>query len=516
MTGFFDASGFPPRWLCGDWSPFLGWLTISSDLVIFAAYTAIPITIILYLKRRREVPFPHLFWLFCAFIFSCGTTHLIEAIIFWHPIYPVQGVLKGFTAVVSIAAVVATARSMPAALAVPGLVVLNQRLQGEIAANTRSQQDLHEMTARLEEKRRRLLAAQAAAELGDWTFDPQSQQIVWSDEIFRLHERDPQHGPPRTYAENLKLYTESGAVALNQAMAQIEAGASRVETDLEVALPSGKRAWHHAILHADRHPDGAIWRLWGTAQNITRQKLDLIEMERKTLEMERVNHQLEQFAYIASHDLLEPLRKMRFFADMIEEEVRERLSEQGRDAMRRFGSASDRMSRLVRDLLAFARAGKSMSESRPVDLAEVVGAAIENLEQQFKAFQVQLELGELPLVQGDAGLLTQVFQNIFANAIRYRHCERIPLISVQARRERQAVWIDVRDNGLGFAREEARRLFEPFVRLHPQINSEGTGIGLAICLRIIEAHGGTITAAPGIPCGAIFTIRLPLAQDLVV
>jgi signal transduction histidine kinase len=516
MTGFFDSSGFPPRWYCGDWSPFLGWLTISSDLVIFAAYTAIPLTIILYLKRRREVPFPHLFWLFCAFIFSCGTTHLIEAIIFWHPIYPVQGVLKAFTALISVAAVVATARSMPAALAVPGLVALNQRLQGEIAANAQSQLELREMATRLEEKRRRLLAAQAAAELGDWTYDPQSQQIVWSDEVFRLHERDPQQGPPRTYEENLRLYTEAGASALNQAMSQIEAGASRVEVDLEVALPAGKRAWHHAILHADRNQDGVIRRLWGTAQNITQQKLDLIEMERRTVEMERVNRQLEQFAYIASHDLLEPLRKMRFFADMIEEEVRERLSPEGQDAMRRFGSASDRMSRLVRDLLAFARAGKSLGETKPVELAEVVAAAIENLDRPFKANQAQVAADALPTVQGDAGLLTQVFQNLFANSLRYRHPERDPRIEVHTHQERQIVRIEVRDNGLGFAPEQARRLFEPFVRLHPQVNSEGTGIGLAICLRIIEAHGGTITAAPGVPCGAIFTIRLPLAQDLVV
>lgn len=511
MAGFFDYSGFPARWHCGDWPPLLGWLTIVSDAVIFAAYTAIPITIFLYVRRRKEVLFPQLFWLFCAFIFSCGTTHLIETVIFWQPIYPVQAVLKAFTAVISVAAVIGTARILPAALAVPGLVALNRNLQGEITAHAKAQGELKEVTARLEEKRRRLLAAQAAAQLGDWMFDPHTQQIVWSEEIFRLHQRDVQRGPPRSLEENLQLYTPSGAKALQEALAVLDAGNSRVDTDLEVALPDGTIAWHRAILHADRLADGTIGRMWGTAQNITTEKLNVLEMERRTQELERVNHQLEQFAYIASHDLLEPLRKMRFFADMVKEEVDDRLSPDGRDALRRFTTASERMSRLVRDLLVFARAGKSLGSKQPVPLAEVVGVAIDNLESQIAEHKVEIIYHDLPVVSGDAGLLAQVFQNLIANAIRYRHPERSPRITIRSQMVAKGVEVVVEDNGLGFSRDQAVRLFQPFVRLHPQVNSEGTGIGLAICNRIIEAHGGSISAQPGPSNGALLTIILPQA-----
>ncbi len=513
MGGFFDISGFPPRWYCGDWSPGLGWTTIVSDLLIFGAYTAIPITIALYMRARRDVPFPHVFWLFIAFIFACGSTHLIEAVIFWHPIYPVQAMVKVFTALVSIAAVVAIANIMPKALAIPGMASMNQRLQAEVAARTASQDEALKRSTELQRSEARQLAAQQAARIGDWSFDPTSQQITWSDEVFRLHERDPGNGPPRDYQENLLLYTPAGAVALQQAMDAIARGAARMECDLEVRLPSGAIAWHHAILHAERMGDGGLKRLWGTTQDITAQKLDALAKERQRQELERINQQLEQFAYIASHDLLEPLRKMRFFTDVVAAESAGRLTPDGDDALRRLASASERMSRLVKDLLAFARAGKSLVTVKPVDLGEAVREAMENCETGIRESGALVEIGAMPEVPGDPLLLVQVFQNLIANAVRYRQPERPLEVRIAAVVGNGQVRITVRDNGRGFAEDQAGRLFEPFVRLHPQVASEGTGIGLAICRRIVEAHGGRISASARAAGGAEFTVILPLRKD---
>lgn len=513
MGGFFDISGFPPRWLCGDWSPLLGWTTILSDLAIFGAYTAIPITIALYMRARRDVPFPHVFWLFIAFIFACGSTHLIEAIIFWHPIYPVQAVVKVFTALVSIAAVVATASIMPKALAIPGMASMNQRLQAEVAARTASQDEALKRSNELQRSESRLLAAQQAAHIGDWSFDPADQRIAWSDEIFRLYQRDPAKGPPKDYQENLRLYTAAGAQVLQQAMDAISRGAARMECDLEVRLPDGTIAWHHAILHAERQGDGTLKRLWGTTQDITAQKLDALAKEHQRHELERINQQLEQFAYIASHDLLEPLRKMRFFADVVAAESDGRLTADGEDALKRLGSASERMSRLVKDLLAFARAGKSLVNIKPVDLGECVREALENCEAGVRESGALVEVGTLPEVPGDPLLLVQVFQNLIANAVRYRHPERQLVVRIAAVVGNGQVRVTVRDNGRGFAEDQAGRLFEPFVRLHPQVASEGTGIGLAICRRIVEAHGGRIGASARADGGAEFTVTLPLRKD---
>lgn len=133
LTRLFDTSGFPARWHCGEWSDELGWLHIGSDLAIWGAYTAIPCVLAFFIMRRSDVPFPRILWLFVAFIFACGTTHLISAIIFWHPVYRLDGVVKFLTAVVSWGTVIALVQITPKALHLPGLASLNERLEHEIA-----------------------------------------------------------------------------------------------------------------------------------------------------------------------------------------------------------------------------------------------------------------------------------------------------------------------------------------------------------------------------------------------
>ncbi len=513
VGGLFDISGFPPRWHCGDWSLLLGWTTILSDLAIFTAYTAIPVTIALYVRAKRDVPFPHVFWLFCAFIFSCGATHLIEAIIFWYPIYPLQGVVKLFTALVSIAAVLATANIMPKALAIPGIASMNRQLQQEVATRTVVQAELQRRSEDLQNSEARLLAAQRAARIGDWDYDPVTQRIFWGEEIFRLFGRNPAQGPPQDFAENMSLYTAAGAETLNACMTRISAGENRVEGTFELLLPTGAIAWHRGIIHATRAADGTVQRMWGTAQDITPQKLDELAKDHQRQELEHINQQLEQFAYIASHDLLEPLRKMRFFTDVVTEEAQGRLTPEGEDAVRRLIAASDRMANLVRDLLAFARAGKSLVAVKPVALVEVLNEAIDNCDATIRETGATIVVEPLPEVPGDHLLLVQVFQNLISNALRYRHPDRSPQITVGATSVKGQVQVMVRDNGLGFDVEQAGRLFDPFVRLHPHVTSSGTGIGLAICKRIVAAHGGNIRAAPRAEGGAEFTVGLPLTKE---
>lgn len=132
LASLFDTTGFPPRWRCGDWSSLLGWTHIASDIAIFSAYTAIPVVLLWFVLRRRDVPFPRVFWLFGLFIFACGTTHLLEAIIFWQPVYRLSGVVKIVTALASWATVAALVPIVPHALRLQSVEQTNASLQREI------------------------------------------------------------------------------------------------------------------------------------------------------------------------------------------------------------------------------------------------------------------------------------------------------------------------------------------------------------------------------------------------
>jgi signal transduction histidine kinase len=152
MDRLFDTTGFPARWHCGVWSAQLGWLTIISDLLVFSAYMAIPILLVYFIRRRRDVPFTGIFWLFCAFIAFCGVTHLIEALIFWWPAYRLSAGAKLATALVSWTTVLALIPVLPRALALPGLAVVNARLEDEMRARHAAQTEVSALNAELEHR----------------------------------------------------------------------------------------------------------------------------------------------------------------------------------------------------------------------------------------------------------------------------------------------------------------------------------------------------------------------------
>src|SRR6266446_5848276 len=143
----FSTDGFPPRWRCGDWSDLHGWVHVCSDIAIFGAYAAIPVALIYFVLKRKDLPFPPIFWLFGAFILACGTGHLIEATIFWHPWYRLSGAMKLMTAVVSWATVFALLRIVPKALNLPGLAKLNENLVRESEEREKAMAELRRLAA---------------------------------------------------------------------------------------------------------------------------------------------------------------------------------------------------------------------------------------------------------------------------------------------------------------------------------------------------------------------------------
>ena len=245
------------------------------------------------------------------------------------------------------------------------------------------------------------------------------------------------------------------------------------------------------------------------AQGVERRKAELA-LEERARDLARSNGDLEQFAYVASHDLQEPLRMVASYVQLIERRYRDKLDANAREFIGFAVEGVTRMRRLIEDLLAYSRVGTRGRALAPVDVGAVVDTAEKNLEQAVAESGAQITKDELPLVLADEGQLTQVFQNLIGNAIKFRRDET-PRVHVGGRREGNDWVFSVRDNGIGIEREYFDRIFVIFQRLNPREIYPGTGIGLAITKKIVERHGGRIwvDSTPGE--GSTISFSIPAA-----
>ncbi len=231
-------------------------------------------------------------------------------------------------------------------------------------------------------------------------------------------------------------------------------------------------------------------------------------------ELERSNRELQDFASIASHDLQEPLRKIQAFGDRLTAGHGEALGETGRDYLDRMTAAAARMQLLIEGLLAYSRVATQAQVVVRVPMRTVMTEVLVDLEQRLVDSQGEVHVdGTLPSVDADPMQLRQLMQNLIGNALKYRRAEAAPQVRVSCN-ESSAGWtLEVSDNGIGFAQEQADRIFAPFQRLHGRGSYEGTGMGLAICRRIVERHHGTISAHASPGAGARFVVTLPRAAS---
>lgn len=235
-----------------------------------------------------------------------------------------------------------------------------------------------------------------------------------------------------------------------------------------------------------------------------------IQLRSTVAELERSNRELEDFAFIASHDLQEPLRKIQVYTERIDRRHAAAIPDAGREDLRRVRDASTRLRRLVHDLLAYARIGRGAREPVPVNLRSVLDDVLEDLSETVGQSGATIEIGTLPTLEADAAQMHQLLLNLMANALKFQRPGHAPHIRVGAEVDGASAKIEIHDDGIGFDQKYADRIFDPFERLEGHGQHEGTGIGLAVCRRIAEYHGGTITARSAPGDGATFIVTLPL------
>ena len=235
-----------------------------------------------------------------------------------------------------------------------------------------------------------------------------------------------------------------------------------------------------------------------------------IKLERSIAELNQTNFELQQFAFVASHDLQEPVRKLMFYSDYMLNRYTDKIDEKGIEYLKLIHSVSGRMRTLIKDLLAFSQISKSEIAFDQVDLNNVARLALQDLQLPIEEKKAVIHIQPLPSLKGDESLLRQLFENLITNSLKYSRKDAPPEITISYQQVENNLELIFSDNGIGFDEKYAPQIFKLFQRLHTRDQYEGTGLGLAICLKIVEIHRGAIRATSSEGKGANFFVSLPI------
>jgi len=277
-----------------------------------------------------------------------------------------------------------------------------------------------------------------------------------------------------------------------------------------------------ALLDVEGHCVGLV----GVSSDISIRKEAEERLRLAAEQLRKSNQELQEFASIASHDLQEPLRKIQAFGDRLKMKCSDGLGENGRDYLERMQDAARRMQILLHDLLTLSRVTSKAQPFEPVDLRKVVADVVSDLEVRIEQTAAQVEVGRLPTIDADAAQMRQLLQNLISNALKFQRPGTKPEVIISAKvldnaeslagamPGEEICQIMIRDNGIGFDERYLDRIFQVFQRLHSRSEYEGTGIGLAVCRKIADRHGGLISAKSTEGEGATFIVTLPVKQRM--
>ncbi len=366
----------------------------------------------------------------------------------------------------------------------------------------------------------RLAHAQAMAHLGNWETDLATSELFWSDEVYRIFGRGRSSGPLVSEDFFAAVHTEDRERVRAASEAAI-ASRQPYATEHRILRPDGTVRFVREQAEFVRAEQGRTACMVGTVQDITEQK-EVEERLRQSLsalahakeiteqqagDLALKNHELEQFAYIASHDLQEPLRSVSGYTQLLQRRYLNRLDADADDFIGFVVEGVGRMQRLIEGLLEYSRAARKLA-TETVDCEECVAASLSNLRHTLGETQGEVVRESLPRLPGDRTRLTQLFQNLIGNALKYRS-EAAPRIKIEVHPEENYWHFAVLDNGIGIDPQFHERIFQMFQRLHTVQQYPGTGIGLALCKRIVDGHGGRLWVESRAGQGASFHFTLP-------
>ena len=384
---------------------------------------------------------------------------------------------------------------------------VNRQLQDEISERKQIEEQLHGLTTRLAQ-------AQQLAHLGSWDWHVPSGKVTWSDELYRIIGLEVQSSDI-TIETFMQYIDPDNQQMVKNTLAQTLQDQEPLLSHLRIIRPDGQIRILHVRGNVISSESQEPVRIWGTAQDVTESFMAKKALQKSTAKLEASNRELQEFAYIASHDLQEPLRKINAFGDRLSSKYADSLPSQAQDYLRRMQNAATRMQQLIEDLLALSRITTRGRPFVEVDLMKVVNEVIDDLETTISESNGQVDVAPLPTIVADRTQMRQLFQNTIANALKFSRKGVPPVVKVASRslvddeNRVSQIEITIQDNGIGFKEKYLDRIFQPFQRLHGRTKYAGTGMGLAICRKIVERHNGSITATSVPEEGTTMIITLP-------
>lgn len=369
-----------------------------------------------------------------------------------------------------------------------------------------------------------LREAEMVSHSGSWEWLDGKEFHLWSDEMYNIH-----GFMPHSVFVNAKFYQslvhKDDLKYFLKSFIRARSNKAPFKLNYRIVRPSGEV--RHVLSTAEYKRIGLNenYAYIGNTQDVTELREAQVQLEEKVIELNRSNQDLEQFAYVASHDLQEPLRKIQAFGGRLKDRFATQLDADAIDYIDRMRGAAERMRALINDLLTFSKATRNNRKFAVVDLGVLIHKTIKELDLIVEQKKAILEVVLDYKIDGIESQLEQLFQNLIGNALKFTKPGVAPDITFRAslkngselniadaNQNQSYCVIEVADNGIGFEEEDAVKIFDIFQRLHSRADYEGTGIGLAICKKIAENHSGFIFAANKAEQGAVFTVVLPVKQ----
>jgi PAS domain S-box-containing protein len=302
----------------------------------------------------------------------------------------------------------------------------------------------------------------------------------------------------------------------SQTVAQLRDGVKNCEyvrVTLKNYRKDGTPFWNDLVMSPIKDSKGVTTHFMGMQLDITERIDAELALEQKSNDLEASNHELEQFTYATSHDLQEPLRMVNSYVQLLKNRYDDKLDDDAKVFLDYAAEGADRMQQLINDLLTLSRVSNESDRFKTINMSVPVGRAVSNLKMSIEESNATITVEKLPSANVDPVQITQLFQNLISNALKYQQPGAQPVITITARKEGTSYIYSVTDNGIGIPQNHFERIFVIFQRLHTRSEYPGTGVGLAICKKIVDRHGGQIWVESAEGSGSTFSFTLSNGRE---